>query len=336
MDILLVSTRVDRFYSWFGLHVRTRWPTAAMAEAGHEVLNHFGLSPEELPAAEPDLSLDWLDRKAEVPLPVGAEEIVRHISGVRLHKVGEQVVVSRGASRVRIGADSGGLTGSISAEAQQHEEALRRELYLLLTFSLVLLMQQRSFYAVHAAGLCRNAEEGLLLVAESDSGKSTMSMSLVRQGWRFLSDDSLLLQPGKGAVAALPFRRDFGLDPDAAVLFPELETTHRAQIADPEKWRVDAEALYPGQKVARCLPKVMVFPQIVDQPASRLVPVGRTEAILHVMRQSSFLDPDPARAAAHLDVIKQLVQQARSYLLLAGEDIKYHPAQLSRMLSDLF
>jgi hypothetical protein len=209
---------------------------------------------------------------------------------------------------------------------------LRKDLVL---YSLLLLLRYRGLYAVHAAGVVHD-NAGCLFVADSDSGKSTLAFSLVHQGWGHLSDDALLLRACGDRIEALPLRPEVCLEPEAARYFPDIVAHWRpCPLADEVKQRLNVAALYPERVLTTCLPRLLIFPRIVATPASQLQPVGKAEALWHLMRQSALLGLEPHRAPHHLEVLTRLVKQTTHYQLLAGHDLEQRPTLIAPLLTDL-
>jgi len=217
-----------------------------------------------------------------------------------------------------------------------HDHHRRDPLFYLITSSLVILLRYRGWYALHTAALALEGR-GLLLVAQSDSGKSTAALNLVRQGWHYLSDDTVLLHAEADRVQAYAFRRNFCVDPDATAHFPELgDHDWPPSLSDPQKWQVDVDRLHPGQFVPVCTPRVLVLPEIVDAPESRVEPVDAKVALAQLVDQGAlFLTPSPDVARRHLDVLAQLVNQSRAYRLHAGRDLLHTPRTLHALLAPL-
>src|SRR5262249_16022590 len=62
-------------------------------------------------------------------------------------------------------------------------------------FGWLKLLRPLGFYSIHGAGLAAPDGRGILVIGPSSSGKSTLTLGLIRHGWRYLSDDALLLRP---------------------------------------------------------------------------------------------------------------------------------------------
>jgi hypothetical protein len=211
--------------------------------------------------------------------------------------------------------------------------------FYLLTTALLYVLAAREQAVLHAAALVpppvsgtdlqpssAASANGLLLVADSDSGKSTTALTLIRQGWRYVSDDTVLLyrHGSSGTGLAGSYRRDVCVDPDAAGLFPELAgPTWPASPSDPSKWRVDLDRVYGSRFLAACTPRVLLFPELMPAAPSSLTPVDGRQALQRLVRQSSLplLASQPAMAQGLLDALTQLVAQTACYRLTVGRDL---------------
>ena len=76
-------------------------------------------------------------------------------------------------------------------------------------FGLLKLLRPLGVYSLHAAALAATDGAGLLLIGAPGSGKSTLAIGLIRQGWRYLSDDAVLLRDGWRGIEALPLPEEF-------------------------------------------------------------------------------------------------------------------------------
>ena len=202
-----------------------------------------------------------------------------------------------------------------------------------LVLALSLLLREKGWFGLHAAGLVWRGN-GVLLVGRSDSGKSTLAYSLVRRGWSYLTDDAVLVHQSGKEVVAVSFREDFGLDPESVRYFPEVAICRDRQPTDPAKFRVRMDRLHPGRFQPRCRPALLILPELVDISESRLVPLRRSEAFGRLVQASLLLGCADDPAERHLlDVMGWLVRQAPAYLLEAGPDLLDRPGRLEQLLA---
>jgi hypothetical protein len=187
---------------------------------------------------------------------------------------------------------------------------------------LVGLTQAAGWVSLHAAVLVRNGR-GVMLLAESDAGKSTTAFQLVRQGWQFVSDDSVLLRETNRGIEARSMRPHFCLDAGSERHFPELSGQDWPEmVRDEVKWRVDVERLYPGRFLPSCQPRAVVMPAISDAAESRLTPVSPQTLIPALLQQSGFrLTAGSKRADRHFQLIGALLRQCATYRFCGGRDV---------------
>jgi hypothetical protein len=280
--------------------------------------------------------------------PVAAEPLdTCPTTGLHLTQHGHQLYVSgRGArASVDVSTGSAGLTIDRSFEIEEARGPTLPLTYLI-AYSLVGLVQSQSWYPLHGAALSR-AGRGLVLLAQSDAGKSTAAFQLVRHGWSYVSDDNVLLRQSSSArakdtgrhgvehlVEAVSLRYHFCLDAEAGLYFSELRGHDWPKmVRDEVKWRVDVDQLYPGQRATSCIPRVLVLPTIIDSPQSRLEPVPPAQLLPTLLQQTGFgLAAHLGGGQAQFDRIGQLLRQCNVYRLYAGRDVLHDGEAFERLM----
>ena len=313
----------------FGCEVSS--PRGPLAAAVRHVLQHLGLPEAERAAAPLELAVH---ARPLPPLPAPPPSASHEGGYLRTWHLPERSVLRTDAVHVDVRPEAGTATCLVAPEREGDPDLLP-ELAVGLLAALHLLLRAKGLSPIHAAGLA-HGPHGLLLVADSDAGKSTTAFRLVRHGWRFLSDDSVLLRPTPEAVEAVALRRTFGLDLGAETIFPELAEIEERQPSDPAKRSVPVAALYPGQAALRCRPRVLLFPTIEDRATSVLEPISGADALLALAAQSAFATARPGWAAGHLDLLGRLVRQADAYRLHAGRDLLHDPMRIIALLHEVW
>lgn len=177
---------------------------------------------------------------------------------------------------------------------------------------------------------------GCLIIGASGSGKSTLTIGVIRQGWSYLSDDAVLLRRQPDGVAALAWRKHISVDAAAAAAFADLPLGRAMEnLEGRRKRRVGIEAVYPGQQVAGCLPRVLLFSRLMPHAPSAVVPVDPANALKHLLAQSHPTSFDRSTMAQHLQVLTHLLQQATSYELRVGLDVYQDPRRLVQLLNTI-
>ncbi len=196
-------------------------------------------------------------------------------------------------------------------------------------FGLLKLLRTLGIYCLHAASLVSRDGGGLLLVGASGSGKSTLAIGLIRAGWRYLSDDAVLLRHGSQVVEALACRRSFYVDARRSADYSDLSLGDEVPDSNGGRRRkVGINESYPGNYVSRCFPRVVIFPQIKRQDQSTLKPIDSVHALGLLLAQSAPQLFDRSTMAGHLEVLKTLLQQTETYELNSGTDLYREPATL--------
>jgi hypothetical protein len=200
-------------------------------------------------------------------------------------------------------------------------------------FGLLKLLRPLGIYSLHAAGLATKDGVGLLLVGAAGSGKSTLAIGLIREGWRYLSDDAVLLRHESQEVEVLVCRRSFYIDALRSPDYADLSLGQEVPDSNGgRRRRVGIDDVYPEQYVPRCFPRVVMFPQIKRREQSALKPVDSVSALQILLAQSAPQLFDRSTMSGHLEVLKRLLQQTEVYELHAGTDLYRQPAKLVDLL----
>jgi hypothetical protein len=194
-------------------------------------------------------------------------------------------------------------------------------------------MRRCGLFELHAAGAVEpEGGAGVLFVGPSGSGKSTTTTQLAAAGWRYLSDDTLLLCDSGERVEALALRRVF------AVTEPTVSTSALAGREefltdpvpfDPSKVRFEPQTVFPGGFQQSCAPRAIFFPLITRETESRTRRLSQAEAMASLIRICPWAGYDKPAARAHLGTLAKLARQAEAHELLAGTDLLGDPAKAS-------
>jgi hypothetical protein len=83
---------------------------------------------------------------------------------------------------------------------------------------------------------------------------------------------------------------------------------------------VRVEGLWSGGVATRCLPRALLFPEIVRDRDSGLEPLEAGEALLRLV--PDVLLTQPAGSQSHLGVFAALLDQVDCYRVLSGPDLE--------------
>ena len=111
--------------------------------------------------------------------------------------------------------------------------------------ALIELLRRRGLYTIHATALEYHGS-AVLIPGNSGRGKTTSFISLLRSGYRYLSDDHPLLHDSGAHIEVLPFPIKINVTDATVQFFPELREASE-QVLHPgfPKRYFYADDLYP-------------------------------------------------------------------------------------------
>ena len=171
------------------------------------------------------------------------------------------------------------------------------------------------FIAVHA-GAVSWMGMGVVLPAPPDSGKTTLSAGLVREGFDLLSDEAALVDPADGLV--YPFPRPVVMEPPSVDVMPGLRDELPAAYEQFTATRVHlvADDLRPGSAGGPCRIRYVIAPRYESGGETALVPVSRAEGLVLLAENCYNLHRGGGRAVLAL---AGLVRGAMCYRLGIGD-----------------
>ncbi len=295
------------------------------------------------------ITLRFKNNNFSIKVPETAQELSIS-SSLRVLKDGDFCYLISGDSIIQLDLKNSTGTGSLDSNFWRSSLKCKQDFLML---SLLWLLRPYGLYALHANGLVKD-NMGVLIVGGSGSGKSTTALSLIRQGWGYLSDDVTLIRYTLDGIEAIAFLKGFSFDPNLANHYSELnkpvvspvelplEVPHlNGHRFDPStssglttgKRFLDISRIYPDRLTFSCFPKVLIFPEIVSSDKSKLIPIDRTKALILLAKNSGGIMVDKEMVVKQMEVLKKLVYKASSYHLLAGHDLYEEPERISEILN---
>ena len=197
------------------------------------------------------------------------------------------------------------------------------------------LLRGRGYYFLHAAGL-EGPDGGVLLCGQSGTGKSTLTVALVRQGWSYLSDDFVFLRSSPDrSIGAVALKRECKIAVNMIKVFPELDPLSDIQSREMEgdKRLVDLDLFYPGSFRDTIVPARCFFPMLIPEGESGVFPLRPSETLARLMSCSPTAHFPPL-AEANADILKAFTRQARGWEVLIGPDRSGDPAAAAALIID--
>ncbi len=205
------------------------------------------------------------------------------------------------------------------------------------SYALQAALRRVGVFDVHAAGAVEPVSgAGALIVGAFGSGKTTLTLRLIEAGWRYLSDDMVVLRETATTLEAGGLRRLFAVA--ATSIMGSSSTRLSAALgppvaSDPTKRRLEPEIVFPDSWANSCRPRALFFPRMVDVARSTVEKMTPGAAMLQLMRHCPWATYDTYTAPDYLRVLARLANQCRAYDLLAGRDLLLDPKRASDLLT---
>ncbi len=140
------------------------------------------------------------------------------------------------------------------------------------------LLRREEIYKAHAAGVSC-AGQGVLLAGDSRSGKSTLGLRLVGQGFGFLADDRCFLARRGDGFEVLASPEAARVYPPNVADLPEFHFLHDRKTGDDGKTSFRIGDVYPGSQVESAELKVIIFPSWLTEGETRVEALSAGEAL---------------------------------------------------------
>lgn len=154
-----------------------------------------------------------------------------------------------------------------------------------LVRSLILGLQQRGLFAVHAAAVAHRGR-AVILAGPSGAGKTTLALGLAARGLELLSDELAVLDPATRLVH--PYRRRLHIRPGTPQLVDGLEEIglrERRDLGGGIAWAVGQEEVAAPADGPRPLSGVLILvPRTLERFEPVITAIGSGRAALELLR----------------------------------------------------
>jgi hypothetical protein len=341
MTMTVVEKPMSEYlFSLYGTSVRYSTASPLLAAPVNELLRHFRQSSieEDAPLT---LCFQAVQDRSDIPLTMSSSAY--QLSSGTGAAVGDRretrlpyEVIHDGGRLIADFLDAGvlvmdGVQGRADGYLIKPEAMHANLIEYLFHLALIELLRRRGLYTIHATALEKDGR-GVLIPGSSGRGKTTSFISLLRSGYRYLSDDHPLIRDAGTHVDILPFPIQINVTEATIAFFPELRNApdHILHPGSPKR-AFHAEELYPTSVGDCCQPAIVLFPHVVDAPHSHLELLPKSRA-LEVLLPQALLVYDPEVARREFQVLAKLVQQVDCYRLHFGRDTLDLPKLITPIL----
>lgn len=194
---------------------------------------------------------------------------------------------------------------------------------------------------LHSAAVTKHGS-GIIIPGDIASGKTTVTVSLLRMGFKVLSDDEIFLKRIGSNIYALPYDENIFITDKHISFFPELEFLKKTNyikkghILKRQLRQRYIRKLY-GQSISKkSRVRLIIFPKIVSSQKTKIEPISESRVIIKMLSQkpkSRFII-DPLVILKQFALYSLLAQSAKAYDLCIGKDINNIPKLISNLMSN--
>lgn len=144
---------------------------------------------------------------------------------------------------------------------------------------------------IHAAAASR-AGITVVLPGQAEHGKTTTVAGLLREGYDYVTDEAVVIDPG--TLHVLPFPKALSVDEGVWDLFPRCRPAYATRTT--RQWQVPPE-LFGSRSLRNPTPrpKLLVFPRYVHGESTRVLPLSRGEATRELAMATFRFQDAPCR-----------------------------------------
>ena len=228
--------------------------------------------------------------------------------------------VRLGNSTVRAGIDRTVLA-SLADDLDRQSVLFER----VLAHALATALRRAGAFELHSAAVVDpETSISALIVGPSGSGKSTLALQLAASGWKFSSDDVVLLTASAEKVDAFGLREHFALTTETVTKsgVPGLAPGLLGKtVGLDHKLVLKPENVFPSQHLRSCIPEVLIFAHRAEAPQSRLEAITQADAMKRLLRITQAASLDLPTAGELLNILGRLARQCRAFDLHSGTDL---------------
>jgi hypothetical protein len=240
-----------------------------------------------------------------------------------------------GAALSMIDANQHTALTQIEAPVEYQAQFLRRYVFLL---TLGQLLHPFGFEPCHAGAVTApwNDRLGALIVGDSGSGKTSLSVGCASAGCGLLSDDLIMLRqhPGDESIHAYAISHEVSLRSGTLDLWPGLQTLASLPPDGRDKRYCMIEQILPGASRLQTEIRLLLFPLLTSEAGSKIVPLTKAQTLQRLLDECLGKSTLPQQAQARLfSFLSTLAAQAPGYEVVTARGANDGPQLVSALFA---
>jgi hypothetical protein len=319
----------QRFYTVAGRLLFIRSSEQRLAKLVDQLFAGWLLRPVGFSEKQPDVTITICSVASLPPAPPDLEHF-EIAEGGHCYTDGDACYLDLGNCLMRVGGPAAMSVELWLSQVPNYPDA---SLARAISFAVCAGLRRCGIFDLHSAGVVEpEGNIGALIIGHSGSGKSTLTLQLAKAGWRYLSDDELLLSLADGEVEARGFRSFFAVAESIEAASGATRSANHARGWS-AKVCFEPRSRFPFAYAERVIPHRLFFITVSGVAETRLTELSQAETMKRLIRACPWATYDKAIAAENLSVLSRLVRQSRSFDLSAGADLLF-PERAAELLSN--
>ncbi len=317
----------EHHYTVAGIGVRLRIAGRVLAE---EITPPFDHLKSGASAGKPGLTIDvWDQEETGVEgIPGGKYDGQDAFSVLTASSEGRYVAEERNDRMSWLDRRTCHVVGYMGSAERLYVDERARPFQRLLS----VCFNDRKIQLSHS-GLVSWEGRGVLFVGMGGAGKTTSSISCLRDGFGYLGDDFVGLEEAPdGAFTGHGIYASCLVTPQHLTRFPDLAPhAGAANHAHEDKSLIYLSRLFPERMERSATISVVALPRVVGADETTFRPASKAEALLALGPSSILILP--GGNVRSLEKLAQLVERVPCYWLELGRDVDQIPDTVRRMVA---
>ena len=212
--------------------------------------------------------------------------------------------------------DSGAQTHRLTLDGRHLATTItlaRAMQFLLWHINRTTVAMSQTTLLIHAAGVAHTGQ-AIVMPAGEEAGKTTLAAGLLQQGFDYLSDEIVAIDPE--TLQARSYAKPLSIDPGSWPVLPALKPSLPADLSSlqADQWQVPLRAIHERGPVTSAPIRYIIAPRYVAGARTSLVPLPRSSALRELAENAFNFRGFPGG----LDVLASVVRRSDCFRLTVG------------------